>query len=281
MKKIVHLSDLHFGRVDYAVVEPLTQTIKEIDPDVLVVSGDLTQRARSEQFKEAREFLDTLPSPQIIVPGNHDVPLYNVFARFFQPLDKYKQYITSDLEPFHADEEVAILGVNTARSLTIKDGRINEEQVEKIRERLCAFADNITKIVVTHHPFDLPEGHDDNELVDRAEMAMNALASCGADVLLAGHLHVSHTGDTFTRYKIAGHRALVVSAGTATSTRARGETNSFNLLRIKHPYINVERRSWQAERSAFVVAATENFRHTPDGWQRVPDEMSADIVYED
>ena len=85
MKKIVHLSDLHFGRVDYAVVEPLTQTIREFDPDVLVVSGDLTQRARSEQFKEAREFLDTLAAPQIIVPGNHDVPMYNVFARFFRP----------------------------------------------------------------------------------------------------------------------------------------------------------------------------------------------------
>ena len=130
MRTIVHLSDLHFGRVDYAVVEPLVQTVAELAPDVLAVSGDLTQRARSEEFKEAREFLDTLPSPQIIVPGNHDVPLYNVFKRFLQPLDKYKRYITGDLEPFHADAEIAIMGINTARSLTIKDGRINEVQIE-------------------------------------------------------------------------------------------------------------------------------------------------------
>ncbi len=281
MRTIVHLSDLHFGRVDQTVIEPLVQNITELAPHVLVVSGDLTQRARSHEFQEAREFLDELPSPQIIVPGNHDVPLYNLFARFLQPLDKYKRYITDDLEPFFADEEIAVLGINTARSLTIKDGRVNEAQAGRIRERLCAYGDEVTKIVVTHHPFELPEGHDEDELVNRAEMAMEALAACGADVLLAGHLHVSHTGQTFTRYKIAGHNALVISAGTATSTRARGETNSFNVLRIKHPNISVERLSWQPERSLFAVASTEHFQHTPEGWERVPDEATADIVYED
>ncbi|HEY0386727.1 MAG TPA: metallophosphoesterase [Pyrinomonadaceae bacterium] len=281
MRKLVHLSDLHFGRVDYALIEPLTEMIRELEPDVVVVSGDLTQRARSQQFKEAREFLDQLPAPQIIVPGNHDVPLHNVFARFLQPLDKYRRYITDDLAPFHADAEIAVLGINTARSLTIKDGRINAEQIESIRQRLCPLGDEVVKIIVTHHPFDLPEGHDADELVNRAELAMEALAGCGADVLLAGHLHVSHTGHSSARYKIAGHNALVVSAGTATSTRGRGETNSFNLLRIKHPFINVERRSWEPERSAFMPSSTEHFRHTPDGWQRVPDEMAADIVYTD
>lgn len=281
MRKLVHLSDLHFGHVDYSLIEPIIETIRELAPDVVVVSGDLTQRARSEQFKEAREFLDQLPSPQIIVPGNHDVPLYNVVARFLQPLDKYKRYITDDLEPFYSDDEVAILGINTARSLTIKDGRINEEQIESIRQRLCPFGDEVTKIIVTHHPFDLPEGHDEDELVNRAEKAMEALATCGADVMLAGHLHVSHTGHSSARYKIAGHNALVVSAGTATSTRGRGEKNSFNVLRIKHPFINVERRSWQPEQQAFTPSSTEHFRHTPDGWQRVPDEMAADIAYTD
>lgn len=281
MRKLVHLSDLHFGRVDYSVVEPLIEKVRDLEPDVVVVSGDLTQRARSGQFQEAREFLDKLPAPQIIVPGNHDIPMHNVLARFFQPLDKYRRYITDDLEPFHADEELAILGINTARSLTIKDGRINEEQVESIRQRLCPFGDEITKIIVTHHPFDLPEGHAERELVNRAEMAMDALARCGADVLLAGHLHVGHTGHSSARYKIAGHSALVVSAGTATSTRGRGETNSFNLLRIKHPFINVERLSWQPDRKVFTPSSTEHFRHTPDGWQRVPDEMAADIIYMD
>jgi 3',5'-cyclic AMP phosphodiesterase CpdA len=281
MKTLVHLSDLHFGRIDETLLEPVIATVTEVKPDVLVVSGDLTQRARSHQFKEAREFLDKLPSPQIVVPGNHDVPLHNVFARFLQPLDKYKEFITDDLEPFYADEEVAILGINTARSLTIKDGRINEGQIESIRSRLCPYPDDVVKIIVTHHPFDLPEGHDEDELVDRAQLAMEAIAKCGADVLLAGHLHISHTGHSSARYKIAGHSALVVSAGTATSTRGRGETNSFNVLRVKHPFINVERLSWQPERSAFLPSSTEHFRHTADGWTRVPDEMAADIIYKD
>ena len=275
MRTLVHLSDLHFGRIDYTVIEPLIETVKAISPDVVVVSGDLTQRARSQQFKEARQFLDALPFPRVVVPGNHDVPLYNVFARFLQPLDKYRRYITDDLEPFYADAELAILGINTARSLTIKDGRVNEKQVAKIRERLCPFGNEVTKIIVTHHPFDLPEGHDEDELVDRAQMAMETLASCGADVLLAGHLHISHTGHTAKRYKIAGHNALVVSAGTATSTRGRGEANSFNVVRVDHPLINVERLTWQPERKAFAPSSVENFKHTPDGWMRVPDEAAA------
>lgn len=214
MRTIVHLSDLHFGRIDYALIEPLVATIHEMRPSVVAVSGDLTQRARSWQFEEARRFLDRLPTPQLIVPGNHDVPLHNVFARFLRPLDKYRFYITPDLEPFYADSEIAIAGINTARSLTRKNGRINENQIGRVRERLCSLGDEVTKIVVTHHPFDLPEGIGENELVGRAAMAMAILAGCGADLLLAGHLHLSHTGHTAKRYKTAGHSALVVQAGT-------------------------------------------------------------------
>ena len=279
MRTIVHLSDLHFGRVDYSIIGPLVAAVTSIRPNVVAVSGDLTQRARSHQFKEARKFLDALPSPQIIVPGNHDVPLYNAFARFLQPLEKYRRYITPDLEPFYSDEEVAVLGINTARSLTIKYGRINRAQIARARQRLCAFGANVAKVVVTHHPFDLPEGHKEAELVGRARLAMEALASCGADVLLAGHLHVSHTGHTAERYKIAGHSALVISAGTATSTRGRGEANSFNVIRINHPLINVERLVWQTERAAFAPSPAENFRHTPGGWVRVTDEEAADAFY--
>jgi 3',5'-cyclic AMP phosphodiesterase CpdA len=279
MRKLVHLSDLHFGRVDYTVVEPLIGTVNEMKPHVVAVSGDLTQRARSHQFAEARKFLDQLPGPQIIVPGNHDVPLYNIFQRFAQPLTKYRRHITDDLEPFYADDEVAILGINTARSLTTKYGRINERQIESIRARMCAFRDDMTKVIVTHHPFDLPEGHDQDELVGRAELAMQALASCGADLLLAGHLHVGHTGQTAERYKIEGHSALVISAGTATSTRSRGEANSFNLIRIHNPYVKVERYSWQPGTERFVPSSSESFEHTDTGWKRLSDEVAAGITF--
>ena len=269
MRSIVHLSDLHFGRVDPAIIKPLIATVKEIKPDLVTVSGDLTQRARSHQFLEARAFLNELPRPQIIVPGNHDVPLHNVFTRFLSPLDKYKRYITDDLMPFYADGEMVVVGVNTARSLTIKGGRINEEQLEWMRTKLCAYEERIVKVVVTHHPFDLPEGYDERDLVGRARMAMEGLASCGADLFLAGHLHVSHSSHTATRYKIKGHSALVVQAGTASSTRGRGEANSFNVIRLEHPQIAVERFEWQAQKVVFGLATTENFTHTPEGWVRV------------
>src|SRR5882672_6595530 len=262
MRVIVHLSDIHFGRIDTSLIAPLVETVKEIKPDLVAVSGDLTQRARSHQFREARAFLDSLPHPQIVVPGNHDVPLHNPFTRFLQPLEKYQRFITTDLQPYYADDEIAVVGVNTARSFTIKSGRVSRSQIEWMRDKLCEFEDQVTKIVVTHHPFDLPEGHDEGDLVGRSRVAMEALASCGADLFLAGHLHVSHTGHTAKRYKIHGHSALVVQAGTASSTRGRGEANSFNVIRINRPDMTVERMTWQPESSAFVVSGEEKFRHT-------------------
>src|SRR6185436_538086 len=137
MRTVIHLSDLHFGRVDERLLDPLIKTITEAKPSLVAVSGDLTQRARSQQFIEARAFLDALPQPQIVVPGNHDIPLHNIFARFLQPLDKYRRYITDELQPGFADEEMVVVGVSTARSLTFKGGRINQEQVALVRDKMC------------------------------------------------------------------------------------------------------------------------------------------------
>jgi 3',5'-cyclic AMP phosphodiesterase CpdA len=268
MRRNVHLSDLHIARVNPLVIHPLTRLIKELEPDLIAVSGDLTQRARSYQFQQARAFLDTLPKPQIIVPGNHDIPLHNVFARFFERLKKYKRYITDDLQPAYEDEEVVVIGVNTARSSVFKGGRINESQVSRLREKFCALSNGMVKVVVTHHPFDLPEGYRDRDLVGRARMAMTGLAECGADLFLAGHLHISHTGHT-KRYNIQGYSALVVQAGTATSTRERGEANSFNLIRVAYPEISVEKFAWDSSTTSFATASLEHFKHTAGGWIRI------------
>ncbi len=268
MRRIVHLSDIHFGRINEPVVRPLIENINELQPDLVAVSGDLTQRARSSQFKAARSFLDELPQPQIVVPGNHDVPLHNVFARFFEPLTKYRRHITEDLQPFYRDEEIAVLGINTARSLTIKGGRINEEQVAHMQQRFCALEEDVVRIVVTHHPFDLPEEHHERNLVGRARMAMAAFASCRADVFLAGHLHVSHSTHSAERYRIQGHSAVVAQAGTATSTRGRGEKNSFNVVTIDEPYITVEHFEWTDDGKKFELATTQRFQRKPDGWTK-------------
>ncbi|MGN6702489.1 MAG: metallophosphoesterase family protein [Burkholderiaceae bacterium] len=266
MRTLVHLSDLHFGRIAPELIAPLARIVRRIDPDLVVVSGDLTQRARSAEFREARTFLAALPTPQIVVPGNHDIPLHNVFARFLHPLDKFRRYITANLEPFHLDQEIAVLGVNTARSLAIKDGRINAAQFAQVRARLCGLDSRIVKIVVTHHPFDLPEDFGGENLVGRAGPAMRVFADCGADVLLAGHMHVAHAGTTAARYPIGAYSALVVQAGTATSTRGRGEANSFNVLRIDSPSIAIDRYRWMDQTADFALAGTESFERVPGGW---------------
>lgn len=266
MRTLVHLSDLHFGKVDDTLLAPLRELINRIDPDLLVVSGDLTQRARSEQFEQARAYLDTLPGPQIIVPGNHDISLYNVFRRFLQPLERYKRYITDDLDPIYLDEEIAVLGVNTARSLTFKDGRVNKEQVAKIKQQLGGLDPRLTRIIVTHHPFDLPETEDDGDLVDRAPMAMKAFSDCGVDVLLSGHMHTSHAASTAARYQMTEYAALVVQAGTATSTRGRGEVNSFNVVRVEHERIEVDRYGWDEVGKQFSLMTTEPFLRQGNVW---------------
>src|SRR6202790_188357 len=172
MRTLAHLSDLHFGRFDRATVQALIATITEAKPDIVVVSGDLTQRAKVREFREARKFLEALPSPQIVVPGNHDVPLYNVLARALKPLQNYKRFISKDLEPFFCDDEIAIIGINTARSLTFKNGRINRQQVARSCARLETCDENRMRIIVSHHPFDLPETQKTHRLVGRAHVAM-------------------------------------------------------------------------------------------------------------
>jgi 3',5'-cyclic AMP phosphodiesterase CpdA len=268
VRTIVHLSDLHFGRVDPALLEPLRAKVYEIAPHLVAVSGDLTQRAKPDEFRAAKAFLDSLPKPQIVVPGNHDIPLYNVFQRFFAPLAKYRRFIARDVDPAFADDQMAVVGINTARSLTWKGGRINLEQVEKVRHELRQLPQHVVKIIVTHHPFDLPAGHSESDLVRRADMAMKALAECGADILLSGHLHTTHTTHSAARYRIPGHSALIVQAGTATSTRARGESNSFNALHLGTADVTIERWQWNPGSRHFERTATERFLHAPDGWHR-------------
>ena len=133
MRTLVHLSDLHFGRIHPPILDPLVAFVGETKPDLVAISGDFTQRARTVEYIAAREFLERIPFPKIVVPGNHDVPLRNLFLRFFHSLDSYRRYICDDLEPFFADGEIAVAGVNTARALTWKDGRINRFQLARLR----------------------------------------------------------------------------------------------------------------------------------------------------
>jgi 3',5'-cyclic AMP phosphodiesterase CpdA len=276
MRTIAHISDLHFGRTDPATLQPLADVLQKIHPDLVAVSGDLTQRARIAQFKDAKAFLSSLPSPQIVVPGNHDLPLDNLLLRIFSPLSRFQRYITRDLAPVYVDDEIAVLGLNTTRRMLVKNGRVNAEQVSGINKRFGDLRGGQTRIVVTHHPFDLPAGYDDAQTVRRSRMAMNNFAKAGVDIFLAGHLHVAHAGNT-QRHEIAGQTALVIQAGTATSTRGRGELNSFNLIRIQDSEVSVEPYSWQLGHRTFSPSPIKYFRRTAPGpspefglaWQEV------------
>jgi 3',5'-cyclic AMP phosphodiesterase CpdA len=265
-RTVVHLSDLHFGRIDPAMIEPLLDAVGTLQPDVVAVSGDLTQRAKVPEFEQARAFLDKLQTPLIVVPGNHDVPLYNLYGRFRGPFERFHRLITDEIVPEYIDAEIAVIGVNTARSLTWKGGRVNISQMVRVRDRLFTLPAQIVRIVVTHHPFELPEGVSSSELVGRARMGMMKLAESGADVLLSGHLHTAHVSDTVKRYNIYGHSSLVVQAGTAISTRHRGEQNSFNSLRITSGEIQIERWTWNHGLRAFGQASLQRFMKRERLW---------------
>ena len=267
MKAIVHLSDLHFGALEERLLTPLRDAIERAAPDLVAVSGDLTQRARRRQFEAARAFLAGLRRPLLVVPGNHDIPLYDLALRFVAPFDRYRQYVSPDLAPVYTDDEMIVVGLNSVRTLSFRhgEGRINQRQVAEAAEWLARASPTLIKIVVTHHPFDLPAGHGEHRLIGRARLAMPELAAAGTDLFLAGHLHVSHVGRTAERYQIAGHSALVVQAGTL-SRRGRGELNSFNVLRLASPKLEIERHCWTESTGDFSRAWAGTYERTEAGW---------------
>ena len=250
MTRIVHLSDLHFGAHDEQLVEAVGQSVDKLKPTLVVISGDFTQRARTEQFEEACRFLDRLRESghEVLgVPGNHDVPLYDVLRRFLSPLARYRRFIDDTLCPFVELTGVAVLGINTARSLTFKDGRISEEQVEFIRETFVRTDPDAMRVLVTHHPlFAVPVGDELERAVGRHELALDAIEEAGVDILLAGHAHHASTHDASELVTRSGG-ALVIQAGTATSTRVREQEQSFNTIDIADGSATITVHAWNGD----------------------------------
>ncbi len=263
MKTIVHISDIHFGRVIPGVADALIASLNGVTPDLVVISGDLTQRARRGQYRKARDYLERIPSPKIIVPGNHDVPLYNVARRFLRPLTRYRRYITHDMAPFYQDDEIAVLGINTARSLTFTKGRISKSQIGLIRRRFCPLPDRIFKILVTHHPFLPPPENLKLPLVGRAPEVLRMVAECNLDLLLAGHFHMSYAGGSHSAYRTLARSVLVIQAGTATSSRMRNEGNAYNLIHIEKTRVTLQVRMWNGE--GFEDHRTRYYTYNSEG----------------
>lgn len=276
MALIAHLSDVHFGAHDPAVVAGAESWLIAHQPDLVVISGDFTQRARVEQYRQAGAFLDRLEAGGLTtlgVPGNHDVPLYDVVRRFSRPLARYRRYIDDELCPWFESERLAVLGINTARSLTFKDGRIDREQMQLIRDCFRDVADDRTKILVTHHPlFAMPIGEQGGltRVVGRQRDALAAVADAGVHILLAGHFHRSFSGSAREMVKNAGP-ALVIQAGTATSTRLRaGEAQSFNLIQARcNDEVDLQVIEWGG--AGFVGRSHARFGFDGDLWYMKPE----------
>ena len=268
MARLVHLSDLHFGAHDERLVAAVETCVNDLNPDLVVISGDFTQRARTEQFKEACEFLERLQHAghEVLgVPGNHDVPLYDVLRRFLSPLARYRRFIDDSLCPFVELPGIAVLGINTARSLTFKDGRINNDQVAFIRDTFSRTPKEAFRILVTHHPlFALTVGDEITPAIGRQELALDAIQDAGVDMLLAGHNHHASTHSASDLVTRAGG-ALVVQAGTATSTRIREQEQSFNTIDVADAAVTITVNAWKGGR--FVPLDAQRFAWEEGHWR--------------
>jgi 3',5'-cyclic AMP phosphodiesterase CpdA len=273
LSTIAHLSDVHFGHHDPAVVAAVEAFLFERRPDLVVISGDFTQRARVAQYQMACEFVERIEAgglPVLAVPGNHDVPLYDIARRFLRPLDRYKRFIDDDLCPYWENDTIAVLGINTARSFTIKDGSVSYEQIHRIREAFRDVAEHKMRILVTHHPlFAMPIGDEGGltKVANRSDDALTAAAEAGVDVLLAGHFHRAYSVSAREMVDTAGP-ALVIQAGTATSTRLRGgEQQSFNWLELTKDQVELQVYRW--EDSRFLGGRPTLFAAKGENWDFV------------
>jgi len=285
--RIAHLSDIHFGANDPRIVSATEAWLLDRRPDLIVISGDFTQRARTGQFRAAGAYVARLRDAGftvLAIPGNHDIPFYDVVRRFAAPLDRYKRFIGTDLCPWFENESVAVLGINTARSLTFKDGRINRDQLAMIHDRFQAVAPEKTRILVTHHPlFALPigTGGELSEAVGHHQDAVVAVCRAGVHIALAGHFHRTYAESARRMVETAGS-ALVIQAGTATSTRLRNdELQSFNWIHAhRNDDIELQVIAWDG--SAFQRGNHVRFTREDDDWvsRDVAEDIFAQAVTE-
>ena len=249
-------------------------------PDFVVISGDLTQRAKPEQFRQARAFVDRIEGlgvPTLTVPGNHDVPLYRVWERIFNPYGCYKKYFSPELEPIYRDDELLVIGINTAFGWTIKDGRITIRRLLEVEKILRATPEEVLKVVVAHHHLIPPPNFGTQQVLANAYEAIDLFSSAGVDLILSGHLHQAYIGSSEEFYPKGRPPVVILHSGTTTSNRGRAgerEANTCNWIEADGRSMVVSHYRWHHKLGRFA----EHSRHwyprqgsspTPwKGWRR-------------
>lgn len=265
MHHIAHLSDLHFGSEDPAIVAALTAVLNADPPDLVAISGDLTLGARNREFAAARAFIDGLRAPVLAVPGNHDITPYRLDERFLDPYRRWRRHIAAETEPVFQDARIGAVGLNTARRgglyLDWSRGRVDPVRLARCEARLGALPPGLLRIVVAHHPFLAPRAAPGTRVVGGAAAALAAFARQRVRLVLSGHLHVGDVSNPLPG-AAPGHAEAegelnIVLAATATSRRLRGEPNAFNEIRVRPDgSTRVHARAWDGARWA-PIPATE------------------------
>ena len=228
MGVLLHISDTHFGTEQAPVVEALVALAAQQRPDVVVLSGDITQRARPAQFRAARACVARLGAPVLAIPGNHDIALFDLWARLARPYARFSAVFGADLEPVYSTPDWLLVGVNTTRARRHKHGEVSAAQMERVARLLATASPRQLRVVVVHQPVAVPLDSEQPNLLRGHAQATRAWAAAGADLVLGGHIHLPFTLplDGLAR------RLWAVQAGTAVSTRTRpGVPNSVNILR--------------------------------------------------
>jgi len=261
MRTLLHISDVHFGPPHLAELSrAVLDLAAERRPDLVVLSGDLTQRAKPPQFREARAFVDAMPVPTLVVPGNHDVPMYRVWERVFSPFGAYRKHFASDLEPVFRDDELLVVGVNTAFNWTIKDGRITLRRLREVAELLMTAPATACKIVVAHHHLIPPPNFGNQRVLANAHEAIDLFSAAGVELVLSGHQHQTYIGNSEEFYPKGGAPVVILHSGTTTSSRGRGgerERNSCNWITVNQDSLTVSVLRWERSLRRFC----EHSRH--------------------
>jgi 3',5'-cyclic AMP phosphodiesterase CpdA len=259
MSVLLQISDPHFGTEQEPVVAGLLDLIRTARPSLVIVSGDITQRARRSQFAAARAFLDEIDTPRLVVPGNHDIPLYNLVARILYPYAGYRRAFGDELEPTHQSSSLLVIGLNTTRPRRHKDGEVSSEQIERVSQLLRRATPEQLRIVVTHQPVHVIRDKDVSNLLHGHEAAVRAWSAAGADIFMGGHIHLPYMRPLSERFRDLPRETWAIQAGTATSRRVRdGVPNSVNLLHYPGDDANsckVERWDFHQDSGKFAASA--------------------------